>query len=56
MKGDNAGSSEQAELNRYRQAADVAYRYAKNKLESKAKPEDKEDESAFGPDKEEVQK
>ena len=56
MKRDDAGSSEQAELNRYRQAADVAYRYARNKLESKVKPEDKEDESAFGPNKEEVQK
>jgi hypothetical protein len=56
MKGANAGSSEQAELNRYRQAADVAYRYAKNKLESKVKPKDKEDESAFGPDKEEAPK
>lgn len=54
MKDDNAGSSEQAELNRYRQAADVAYRYAKNKLDSKVKPEKDLAESAFGPDKKEV--
>lgn len=56
MKADSAGSSEQAEFNRYRQAADVAYRYAKNKLESKVKPEEDQGESAFGPEKEEVQK
>jgi hypothetical protein len=56
MKADNAGSSEQAEFNRYRQAADVAYRYAKNKLESKTKSEEDLNESAFGPEKEEVQK
>ena len=56
MKSDNTGSSEQAELNRYRQAADVAYRYAKNKLETKVKPEEELGESAFGAEKEEVQK
>ena len=54
MKDDNAGSTEQAELNRYRQAADVAYRYAKSKLESKTKPEDNLEESAFSSGKEEV--
>jgi hypothetical protein len=54
MKDDNTGSSEQAELNRYRQAADVAYRYAKNKLESKEKPDEEQEEPVFGVDKKEV--
>lgn len=54
MKDNNAGSNEQAELNRYRQAADVAYRYARNKLESKTKPKDKELETAFDTDEKEA--
>lgn len=47
-----------SELNRYRQAADVAYRYAKNRLERDTSPEKKqEDEEAFKTaDKEESQR
>ena len=39
------------ELNRYRQAADVAYRYAKNKLEKDKQPSfDQEKEDVFKTD------
>jgi hypothetical protein len=51
MKDDNADSGEQADLNLYRRAADVAYRYAKSKLEAKNAPKEFTDESAFGPEK-----
>ena len=33
MQKENATDSESADLNRYRQAASVAYNFAKNKLE-----------------------
>ena len=40
-----------SELNRYRQAADVAYRYAKNKLERDKEPSsDQKEEDVFKTD------
>jgi len=40
-----------SELNRYRQAADVAYRYAKNKLEQDKQPSsDQKEEDVFKTD------
>ena len=39
-----------SELNRYRQAADVAYRYAKNKLEKDKQPSSDQEEDAFKTD------
>lgn len=39
-----------SELNRYRQAADVAYRYAKNKLEQDKKPSSNQEEDVFKTD------
>lgn len=40
-----------SELNRYRQAADVAYRYAKNKLEQdKEPPSGQKEENVFKTD------
>lgn len=36
-----------SELNRYRQAADVAYRYAKNKLEQNKEPSPEQEEDVF---------
>ena len=37
-------------LNRYRQAADVAYRYAKNKLEQDKQPSSNQEEDVFKTD------
>lgn len=42
----------QTDLNRYRQAAELAYRYAKTKVED----EQQKEESPFGEDKKELTK
>lgn len=48
MAQDNSESSESFDLGRYRQAADVAYRYAKNKIEKERTPSKAESQDPFG--------
>jgi hypothetical protein len=53
MAEPNLGSGEEADLSRYRQAADVAYQYAKQKLEKKTgSAPGKQQEPSFGNDNE----
>jgi hypothetical protein len=41
-------TDESFDLKRYRQAADVAYRYAKDKIEKEKEPATSNEEDAFG--------
>lgn len=47
MKNSDNENTDSFDLNRYRQAADIAYRYAKDKIERERLPKTKEEEDAF---------
>lgn len=53
MKAPGPETDTAFDLGRYRQAADVAYRYAKDKIEKERSSKDKEEEPFSSPDKKE---
>lgn len=55
MPDTDSRTDESFDLNRYRQAADVAYRYAKNKIE-KEKSSDKPEDDGFSKEEEQESK
>jgi len=56
MPKESPGATEGQELRRYQQAADVAYKYAKQKYSDRINKDTSElDDQAFGPDRKEQQ-
>lgn len=53
MKDPNLETSTAFDLGRYRQAADVAYRYAKDKIEKERSPKINEEDAFSSQDKKE---
>lgn len=48
MRKENATDNEAADLNRYKEAASVAYNFARNKLEKQKSKDGGQDRGSFG--------
>lgn len=56
MPKESPGATEEQELRRYQQAADIAYKYAKQKYNDRInKDTSEQDDQALGPDRKEQQ-